>query len=196
MQMSAAVRTRVNNTCSRVIKLEDRGKLKEYARRRGASPRSDEVVQTDSYCYFKCTWIRNRNTKWSINQKREAKKKMRESWHTEYRFSVLYDVARVYSTRNWIPGGRAILDELRNRGITIVRRFTARKNHLRPRRNGELSIIRVKCYVRWSLAAAASTYFPREEAVGFYVDDRSRMPYHYSSYGTPATSDSESSVME
>ena len=126
--------------------------------------------------------------------KREAKKKMRESWHTEYRFSVLYDV--VYSTRNWISGGRAILDELRNRGITIVRRFTARKNHLRPRRNGELSIIRVKCYVRWSLAAAASTYFPREEAVGFYVDDRSRMPYHYSSYGTPATSDSESSVME
>jgi len=47
-----------------------------------------------------------------------------------------------------------------------------------------------------NLAAAAPTCFPREEALGFYVDDRSRTPYHYSSYGTPATSDSESSVTE
>lgn len=53
-----------------------------------------------------------------------------------------------------------LLDELRNRGITIVPRFTARKNLLGPRR--ELSIIRVKCYVRRVSARAGLRLISQE----------------------------------
>jgi len=38
--------------------------------------------------------------------KREAKKKMRESWHTEYRFSVLYDVAYIPREIEYLAGER------------------------------------------------------------------------------------------
>lgn len=47
----------------------------------------------------------------------------------------MYSIYRALSDRReieYLAGER--LDELRNRGITIVLRFTARKNHLGPRR--------------------------------------------------------------
>lgn len=86
-------------------------------------------------------------------------------------------------------------DELRNRGITIVRLiYCEEKSPRATRRAGDYLSFGLNVTFGESRAVAAPTCFPREEALGFYVDDRSRTPHHYSSYGTPATSDSESSV--